>query len=444
MTRAFRGVCESRATGRALFGAWTADIGSCTAHLGREGERLDMKVVTTRFFTLALLFSSFTPACDTGRAQEKEGHQEETHKIVVTTPVAKDVVTTEPYVCQIHSRRHIEVRALESGYLEEIHVKEGQSVKQGDVMFKIVPVLYQANLDTEAARAEVAEIKYNNTMNLTNKSIVSNQELAMAKAELAHAQAQVKRARAELNFTTIRAPFDGIVDRQYEQQGSLVEERDILSTLSDNRVMWAYFNVPEARYFRYKAGSDHEKNDMEIQLRLANGEVFSQPGTIGAIEADFNNETGNIAFRADFPNPDNLLRHGQTGTILIHRKLNNAIVIPQRATYEILAKKYVYVVEPDAKQGAQPGSRKAADSHEPTAEHGSKQSAQHAGQYGVVRQREIVIQEEMDDVYVIKQGLSANDKIIFEGIRQVRDGDKVEYELEPPEKILNQLKYHAE
>src|SRR5262249_15619847 len=161
-------------------------------------------------------------------------------------------------------------------------------VKQGDLMFKIVPVLYQANLDTEVASAEVAQIKYVNTMNLSQKSIVSNQELAMAKAELANAQAHVKRARAELNFTAVRAPFDGIGDRQYEQQGSLVEEKDILSTLSDNQVMWAYFNVPEARYFQYKTGSDND--DLDVQLRLANGEVFSQPGKIGAIEADFNNE----------------------------------------------------------------------------------------------------------------------------------------------------------
>ncbi len=404
-----------------------------------------MQVSTIHFLILALLLPSFVAGCDTSQAQEREPHQEESHKIVVTTAVAKDVVTTEQYVCQIHSRRHIEVRALESGYLEQVHVKEGQAVRQGDLMFKIVPVLYQASLDTEAARAQVAQIKYTNTMNLTQKAIVSNQELAMAKAELANAQAQVMRAQAELNFTTLKAPFDGIVDRQYEQQGSLVEERDILSTLSDNQVMWAYFNVPEAQYLRYRASADQEKDHLEIQLRLANGAVFSQPGKIGAIEADFNHKTGNIAFRADFPNPDGLLRHGQTGTVLIHRSLHDAIVIPQRATYEILAKKYVYVVEPGAEQDARHGSGQlASDRHEPAAEHGGKHRAEHGRQYGVVHQREIVIQDEMDDIYVIKQGLGANDKIIFEGIRQVRDGDKVAYELAPPDKILNHLKYHAE
>ena len=132
--------------------------------------------------------------------------------------------------------------------------------------------------------------------------------------------------------------------------------------------------------------------------------------TIGAIEAKFNNETGNIAFRADFPNPDGLLRHGQTGNILIHRTLHNAIVIPQRATFEILDKRYVYVV----------------------------------GKDDVVHQREITIQHEMDDIFVIKSGLDVNDRIVLEGVRQVQDGEKVEYEFRPPEEVLANQKNHAE
>src|SRR4029077_8213207 len=129
--------------------------------------------------------------------------------------------------------------------------------------------------------------------------------------------------------------------RLREQQGSLIKEGDILTTLSDNSLMWVYFNVPEARYLEYMAGLKQDKEDHKIELVLANQNKFPQSGKIGAIEAQFNNETGNIAFRADFPNPDVLLRHGQTGNTLIPRALNNAIVIPQRATNEILDKRYV-------------------------------------------------------------------------------------------------------
>ena len=341
---------------------------------------------------------------------EHEGHHEEAHKILVTSPVAKDVTTTRSYVCQIHSRRHIQVRALDGGYLQEVKVKEGQAVKEGDLMFKILPTLYQAKLDAEKAEADLAQIEFNNTKKLFEQHVVSPQEVALAQAKLDKANAQAKLAQAELNFTDVKAPFDGIVDRIMEQQGSLIEERDILTTLSDNEVMWVYFNVPEARYLEYKVEMDEHQGAMQVELVLANGQKFPQPGGIGAIEADFNNTTGNIAFRADFPNPTSLLRHGQTGTVLLNREEKGAIVIPQRATFEILAKRYAFVVDDK----------------------------------GVAHQREIEVKNEMEDVYVIKEGLDVNDKIILEGIRQVRDGEKVEFEFVPPEEALTQLKYKAE
>jgi membrane fusion protein (multidrug efflux system) len=400
--------------------------------------------------SMLLCCLSMLPACSKSAAK---AHEEQQRRIVVTTPVVKDVVTTQQFVCQIHSRAHIELRALERGYLEVINVKEGQAVKRGEVMFKIVPVLYQASLDTEKAEAELAQIRFNNTQNLSNQAIVSKQELALANAELARAHAKVKRAEAELGFTSIKAPFDGIVDRQHEQRGSLVEEGDILSTLSDNQVMWVYFNVPEAQYLEYKSQLNKGDDALEVELRLANGEIFSHPGKIGAIEADFNNETGNIAFRADFPNPEGLLRHGQTGTILLHKKVKNAIVIPQRATYEILAKQYVWVIDSEAKaaapalashEGHAEGHATSSEGHQEHAEHGSKHGAEGGGLRGVVHQREIVVQEEMEDVYVIKKGIESNDKIIYEGVREVQDGDQIAYELRPSNEILSQLKYHAE
>ncbi|MCA9026242.1 MAG: efflux RND transporter periplasmic adaptor subunit, partial [Planctomycetaceae bacterium] len=286
----------------------------------------------------------------------------------------------------------------------------GQSVKQGDPMFKILPVLLQAKLDADVAEADLAEIEFKNTQKLYKDKVVSDQEVALAKAKLAKAKAKVDLARAELNFTDIKAPFDGIVGQQMNQQGSLIEEGDILTTYSDNSLMWVYFNVPEARYLEYKSRLDQDEDELKIELKLANGKIFPQHGKIGAIEADFNNETGNIAFRADFPNPDGLLRNGQTGTVLIHRDLKDVIVIPQRATFEILAKQYAYVV----------------------------------GEDGIVHQRDITVQNEMDDIYVIQDGLTQDDQIILEGIRQVRDGDQVETEYLDPLEVLSNLKYHAE
>ncbi len=331
---------------------------------------------------------------------------------------------------------------MESGYLEAIQVTEGQTVKQGDSLFKVVTTLYEARLDAEVAEAQLAQIEFNNTEKLFKQNVVAKPEVALAQAKLAKANAKVKLSQAELNFANIKAPFAGIIDHQRHQQGSLISEGDILTTLSDNSVMWVYFNVPESRYLEYQARKD--KDNLKVELVLANGEKFPQIGKIAAIEADFNNETGNIAFRADFPNPDRLLRHGQTGTILLSRVVKDAVVIPQRATFEILAKKYAFVVE------------RNADGEHVDPQHGEEEkgneSATQVGEHdvdknierGVIRQREIVILNEMDDIYLIKKGLDAHDRIVLEGIRQVRDGDEVEYEFESGEQALSHLKYHAE
>jgi membrane fusion protein (multidrug efflux system) len=174
--------------------------------------------------------------------------------------------------------------------------------------------------------------------------------------------------------------------------------------------MWVYFNVPERRYLEYMAALKQHQQEDKIELVLADGNKFPQTGKIGAIEAQFNNETGNIPFRADFPNPDHLLRHGQTGNVLIPRTVRDAIVIPQRAVFDILDRRYVYVVDKD----------------------------------DVVHPRGIVIQNELDDIFVIKKGLDVNDKIVLEGVRQVHDGEKVEYEFRKPEEALANQKYHAE
>jgi membrane fusion protein (multidrug efflux system) len=358
-------------------------------------------------FAIGLSLCCFSLAgCHKPEVQQVEEEQ----AIVVTSPVVKDVVSTQRYVCQIHSRRHIDVCALESGYLEEIPVKEGQAVKQGELMFKVMPTLYKAKLDSEIAEAEQAQIEFDNTQKLFEDNVVSQPEVALAKAKLAKAQAKVELARAELNFTDIKAPFDGIIDHLHEQQGSLVDEGEVLTTLSDNDVMWVYFNVPEARYLDYEAGLDRDEDGLHVELVLANGDTFKHEGKISAIEADFNNETGNVAFRADFPNPDHLLRHGQTGNILIHRPLPDAVVIPQRAVFEILDRRYVYTIDKD----------------------------------DVVHQRGFVIQYETEDIYVIKEGLDENDKIVLEGIRQVRDGEKTKYEFRDPEEVFSKLKYAAE
>ncbi len=352
--------------------------------------------------------SLFAILCNTSCQSHKEEHEEET-KFLVTSPLKKDTISTREYVCQIHAVQHIEVRALEKGYLESIFVDEGQLVKKGQLMFKIMPLIYNAELQKAQAETNFAEIEYQNTKQLSEKNVVSPNELALAKAKLDKAKAEQSLAATHLQFTEIRAPFDGIMDHFQVRLGSLINEGDLMTTLSDNSEMWVYFNVPEAEYLNYKTHAT-EENLLKVNLLMANNQLFDYPGEVKTIEADFNNETGNIAFRATFPNPKGLLRHGETGNIEMGIPIKNAIIIPQKATYEILEKKYVFVVDKN----------------------------------NIVHSREITIASEMPDLYLIKSGLNENERILLEGIRKVKDNDKIVYTYEDPKSVLPKLKVYVE
>lgn len=340
---------------------------------------------------------------------KKRHNTTEETKFIVTSPLKKDTAIIRNYVCQIRSIQHIELRALEKGYLQNIYVDEGQFVKKGQLMFQIMPTVYNAELQKAEAEAKFAEIEYQNTKQLSDKKVVSPNELALAKAKFDKANADYLLAKTRLQFTKITAPFDGIMDHFEVRLGSLVDEGDLLTTLSDNSQMWVYFNVPEVEYLNYKTNVTTE-NLQQVNLMMANNQRFEHSGVVKTIEADFNNETGNIAFRATFPNPKGLLRHGETGNIEMPVPVKNAIIIPQKATYEILEKRYVFVVDKD----------------------------------NTVHSREITIASEMPDLYIIKDGLSANEKILLEGIRKVKENDKITFTYEKPEDVLPKLSVYVE
>jgi len=338
---------------------------------------------------------------------KKEEKKEET-KFLVTNPIKKDTSITKEYVSQIHSIQHIELRAQERGYLEKIYVDEGQRVTKGQLLFKIMPKLYEAEMQRAQAEADFAEIEYKNTKRLADSKVVAQNELAMAKAKLDKAKAELSLTRVHLQFTEIRAPFDGIIDRFHVRLGSLVDEGDLLTNLSDNSKMWVYYNVPEAEYLDYRAKLQSDSKP-KVSLLMANNKLFDYTGIVETIEGEFNNETGNIAFRATFPNPKGLLRHGETGNVEMEVPLKSAVLIPQKATFEVLDKKYVYVVDKDNK----------------------------------IHSKEIKIIAELPHIFAIS-GLSVDDKILLEGIRLVKENEKIEYKLEKPEYVMSHLELYAE
>ncbi len=361
-----------------------------------------MKRIT---FLLSLACISIIFAC-----QNEKHHVEEESTFLVTKPIEKDTIIYNEYVGQLEAIQHIEVRALEKGYLQKIYVDEGQHIKKGQLMFQIQPAIYQAEMEKARAETNSARLEYENTKSLADSSIVSQNEFALSQAELDKATANLNLAKAHLNFAQIRAPFDGIMGRFHVRVGSLLDEGELLTTLADNSKMWAYFNVPESEYLDFVATNSLDKMP-EVSLQMANGKEFDTKGVIETIEADFNRETGNIAFRATFPNEDKILRHGETGNILMPIALNDALLIPQKATFEILDKKFVYVIDKDNK----------------------------------VVPREISVETEIPHLYAISKGLSLGDKILIEGLRKVKKGQEIKYELVEQEVVqdeLNQL--HAE
>ncbi|WNB17437.1 efflux RND transporter periplasmic adaptor subunit [Marivirga arenosa] len=351
--------------------------------------------------TSVIIFTS----CESKKHQEEEAER----SFLVTSPVRMDTSFTKEYVSQVHSIQHIELRAQERGYLQKIYVDEGQFVKEGQLLFKIMPRLYEAELQKAEAEVNFAEIEFLNTKNLADSDIVSPTELAMAKAKYEKAKAELALAKVHLDFTEIRAPFNGIIDRFHVRQGSLIEEGELLTHLSDNTKMWVYYNVPEAEYLDYMSNLDRDSL-MRVNLLMANNKVFDQTGIVETIEADFNHETGNIPFRATFPNPKGLLRHGETGNILMNIPLKNALLVPQKATFENLEKKYVFVIDEENR----------------------------------VHQREIKIGEEIPHLFAVTEGLNEGDKILLEGLRLVRDNDEIHYDFEEPHKAISQLALYAE
>lgn len=361
-------------------------------------------MVIKNFMYISLCLTVLSTSCQSAKNEKKEAAV-----FNVTTPLVKDTLVNKDYVAQIRSINHIELRAQERGYIQSIFVDEGQFVKKGQPLFKIMPNLYESDVNRAKAEVKYAEIEYQNTKNLSEKDIVAPQETEMAKAKYEKAKAELASMNTHLKFTDIVAPFSGIVGKLHVRKGSLVDEGELITELSDNSKMWVYFNVPEVEYLN-QMEAKKDNSPMHVRLNMANGKEFAQEGIVETIESDFNNETGNIAYRATFPNPKGLLRYGETGSIVITAPYAHAMMIPQKATFEELEKKYVYVITKDHK----------------------------------VKAREIKVAAELPHIYVVASGLSKDEKILLNGLRMVQENQTIESRYQAPEKVMSNLDLYAE
>jgi RND family efflux transporter MFP subunit len=365
---------------------------------------------------IILLFSIVVgfSACTTNKENKSE-----VGGFPVTSPLAMDTTYTSEYVAQVQSLQNVEIRAKIKGYIEKIYVDEGKAVKAEHPLFSINNQEFQKELlkasamvKTAIAEAKTAELELQNVKTLSDKNIISKTELEKAQANFDAANARVDEAKANessatinLSLTEIKAPFDGTINRIPFKTGSLIDEGALLTTLSNNKEVFAYFNVSEKEYLNF-ANQKANENKNNITLLLANGQAHKYKGTVETIEGEFDKNTGNIAFRAKFPNPDLLLKHGSSGKVQLTNELKNALLIPQKATFEIQDKFYVFVIDAN----------------------------------NAVKTRNIVIKQRLPHLYVIESGLTTSDKIIYEGIQNVKEGDKILTEFISLKQIILQLK----
>jgi len=348
---------------------------------------------------LGIVTTLFLLSCNTDTPTEKE------NKYKVVKPVIMDTAFTEEYVSELHATENVEIRSRVKGFIDKILVDEGKIVKKGQVIFKLSSQGYEQELlkaeaawKNELAELKSAEIELENTAKLFAKKIISKSELELAKAKLDMHRAKVEEAKAHelqahhnLSFTNVRAPFDGVINRIPNKTGSLVDEGTLLTTLSNNKEMLAYFNVSESDYLDY-IGTTHWNDSKSVSLVLANGMLYNQVGHIETVESEFDPLTGNIAFRARFSNPEKILKHGSNGKIVVRKQLKKALVIPQKSTFEIQDKVFVYVITKNQE----------------------------------VEQRNITIKKRLPHVYVIESGLSVDDIILLEGTQNVKAGEKIQ------------------
>lgn len=330
--------------------------------------------------------------------------QNEEQTYLVVNPIIKDTTYEREYAATINSFQNVEIRTKVKGFVEDIYIDEGQKVNKGQILFKLNSKefeqhVHKAEAAIQSALAELrsTEIEVENTKKLFDKNIVSKSELDLVttkvninKAKVNEAKVAKEQALLHVEYTKIKAPFNGIINRIPNKKGSLLDEGALLTSISNNESVFAYFNVSEIDYLDYI--QSNSKNNT-VTLSLANNSIYPHSGTIETTETEFNKETGNIAFRAKFPNPEKLLKEGGTGKILVKKLYKNVIIIPQKSTFEVQGNIYVYLVDKNSK----------------------------------VYSKKINPINRLNNYFVLDRDLTKDDKIIFEGIQTVKTGDKVNF-----------------
>ncbi|MCH4552317.1 efflux RND transporter periplasmic adaptor subunit [Aestuariibaculum lutulentum] len=314
-------------------------------------------------------------------------------------PVAElrpvSVTGYEEYPTSIEGIVNSNVRAKTSGYIQQVLVDEGQQVRKGQSLFKLETQTLSQDANAAKARVNVAQVEVDKLIPLVDKGIISEVQLETAKANLEQAKANYNSIVANIGYATVKSPVDGYVGAINFREGSLVSPNDAmpLTTVSDIEEVYAFFSLNEAQYVNYLQSAkgqnkvDRIKNLPQVNLILANGQVYSEKGTIETSTGQINTNTGTINIRAKFDNPNEILTNGNSGNIRIPTEYKNVIVVPQSATFEQQKDVVIYTLGSDNK----------------------------------IKATVIKVSGAVDNLYVVESGLKAGDNIVVSGLSKLRN-----------------------
>ena len=356
---------------------------------------------------LSVMFCLVATTTFVGCKEEKSTtkHTREYNAMILQTTSRR---LSSTYSATIRGKQDVDIRPKVQGYITDIKVKEGSIVRQGQTLFVIDQVPYQAalataeaNVDVAKAQVDAAELSANSKEMLFEENIISDFDLRMARTTLASAKAQLAQARANeltasnnLSYTLVKSPVDGVVGTLPFRVGTLVSPSDAtpMTSVSDNSEMYVYFSMSESQVLSLKRQYGALENALQelpdVKLQLSDGTIYSEKGRIEAISGIIDPTTGSVTLRAKFPNSNRLLLSGGSGTVILPHRQEGCVVIPQYATYEVQDKVYAYKVE-----------------------------------NGVARAKIIgVFEISNGKEYIVESGLMEGDTIIVEGIGILRDG----------------------
>jgi len=324
-----------------------------------------------------------------------------------------NVTVYSQYAANIEGEQNIEIRPKVEGFVDKIYIDEGSQVKKGQLLFKLsAEILNQqvnaANANVEVAKAQVvsAKVEVDKIKPLVEKNIISSVQLQTAESSLNAAKAQLNAAKADylnakenLSYTLITSPVDGIIGDIPYRIGSLVgrSETQPLTTVSNISNVYAYFNLNEKQLLEFnrllkgKSIDEMIKSLPEIELILADGSVYEQKGRIETINGMVNPRTGSVSYRAIFPNPANLLRSGISGHVKLPSIQNKVILVPQKATFELQGKKFVYLVDKDSK----------------------------------VLSKEVIVSNSIDQNFIVQNGLNEGQVFVVDGLIKLHEGMQI-------------------